>query len=219
MIGPLESRIIPAITFSIMAVLYILNPSPIAFFVTLLFLTGLAFSAAALVDGVFSDMTWAVTAGGSAYWGLSIIAPHQLGLAVALTVTLIPFIIPLSNQVEEWGIDGWGSYYPVVLTVVAIGGVYLGLNLTPWIIMSPFLELAMYKAPIYRGETTYSLWGVYYAVIYALSLSLNPILVLYIASLSIARLSKPGLGELKAVPLDSLVRLLLGVATGWIIGL
>ena len=215
----METKLLPAITASVLGILYILNPGPLPFFITLLFLTGLTFSAAALSGELFNDMTWAIIAGGSAYWGLSLIAPRPAGLTVALTVMLIPFMIPLSNHVGEWRGDEWRSYSPVVLAGVAIGGVYLGSYLTPWIVMSPFLELAMEKASRYRGEEPATVWGVYYIVIYALSLRLNPILALYAASLSLARRFKPGLGGFNAIPIDSLVRLSLWVTAGWITGL
>ena len=188
-------------------------------FITLLFLTGITFSAAALSRRVLNDLTWAVTAGGSAYWGLSFIASRPFGLTIALTVTMIPFLIPISTRVEEWEISGWDSYNPVALAAVAIGGVYLGSYLTPWIVMSPFLELAMEKASQHMSEGTPVIHGIYNIVTYALSLCLNPILILYITSISLVRQFKPSPDWFKAISIDSLIRLLLWVISGWIVGL
>lgn len=219
MIRPLDSRLSSITAVPILAMLYMFNPGPLVSFIALLFLTGFTFAVAALLNELFYDMTWAVVAGGSAYWGLSLIAPRPLSLTVALTVMLIFFVIPLSNNTEDWWSDGWSTYNTVALTAVVIGGVYLGSYLTPWIVMSPFLELVMEKASRFKRNESHKAWGIYYSVIYALSLYLDPILMLYIASVSLVRQFKPGLSRFKVVPIDSLIRLSLWVTAVWITGL
>ena len=215
----MESKILQAATVLILGLLYVLSPSPLEMFVALLLLTGLTFSAAALSDMIMNDMTWAVIAAGSTYWGLTLIAPGTVGLTAALTVLLILFLVPMSTPVDEWELGGWQPYYPVALAAVAVGGVYLGSYLTPWLVAAPFIELSMDKVSLRGDEGSYRFKGFYYILSYTLALRLNPILIVYVLILTVARRLRPGLGQFKAVPIDSVLRLLVWVASAWIIGL
>lgn len=162
---------------------------------------------------VSRDPSWAILLAGAAYALLSMVFAREVSLWASLLV-LLAVLAALTHSLRSTSDE---AVVAVTLSLLAIGvvGVTLGAPLTPWILLSPFIEQLLSQPPTPRGGWGSLGWpGLFplYAIgLYVLSLQIPLVLAPYPLGLALARPKLLFLAEPEKGVIDSAARLALVV--------
>ena len=162
---------------------------------------------------VSRDPSWAILLAGAAYALLSMVFAREVSLWASLLV-LLAVLAALTHSLRSTSDE---AVVAVTLSLLAIGvvGVALGTPLTPWILLSPFIEQLLSQPPTPRGGWGSLGWpGLFplYAIgLYVLSLQIPLVLAPYSLGLALARPKLMLLAEPEKGVIDSAARLALVV--------
>lgn len=162
---------------------------------------------------VSRDPSWAILLAGAAYALLSMVFAREVSLWASLLV-LLAVLAALTHSLRSTSDE---AVVAVTLSLLAIGvvGVALGTPLTPWILLSPFIEQLLSQPPTPRGGWGSLGWpGLFplYAIgLYLLSLQIPLVLAPYPLGLALARPKLMLLAEPEKGVIDSAARLALVV--------
>jgi len=132
---------------------------------------------------------------------------------IRLLITLL-ILLGLLTPVERYGeVDRRGLIIAIALSTGFIGAI-LGLELLPWIILSPLIEIILIEK-IDRNPIAI-LNSLYIISIYGLSMRFSYIVIIFMLLLYLARLFTPFLRSLDSIWLDTLIRFVFVVVSPWI---
>ncbi len=177
-------------------------------------LAGILFNAAVIRGSPLEDMTWPILLSGGVTLGASLVAPIQLAQLVGL-ITLLVFVALYSGPFSD-GLGDWPTESALLLAGAAILGVVVDNTWVVWIVLSPVIE-AYLLAPVTMDKPETIGLALLYSALYVLSLQLPPALAIYTLAAIYMKTRSIRLRNIKYAPLDSLVRILVGVLP-WIPG-
>jgi len=185
--------------------------SPTLLLVVDLALLGLALPSWLITRESLLYKTWSILLSASVFSALSSASwiPSEVALLSSLLI-LLGFLLSASSRSAE---PGGRSLLAAAALIISLAGAVLGVELLPWIILSPVIEAALVE----KGEKrSAEVLGSLYAVsVYGLSMVFNYIVLAYMLILCLARLYTSFLRSLNSVWLDSLARLTLAVVLPW----
>ncbi|MEB3756936.1 MAG: hypothetical protein GSR79_08810 [Desulfurococcales archaeon] len=200
--------VIAIITIGILALPYIIPVNTLLLLLIVIVLTGISFSYTAIEGKFFSDFTWVILLSSATFLGLGTLLPIPIAMLVSLTILLLVSAIPANRDTME-KYSEWPSYAPLAMIFIGIIGAVIDPKYATWIILAPIIDVFLIGS-LETPERERIAVSLYYVTAYSLAISLKPILISYALTMTFIRLVKPKLIELKYIPLDSGLRLVLG---------
>jgi len=154
---------------------------------------------------------WSILLSASVFSALSYASwiPSEVALLSSLLILLGLLLSAPSRSPEPGG----RGLLAVAALMIGLAGAVLDVELLPWIILSPVIEVSLAEK---RENRSAEVLGSLYAVsVYGLSMGFSYIVLAYMLVLCLARLYTPFLRYLNYAWLDSLARLVLAVALPW----
>jgi len=164
--------------------------------------TGIAFTTALVRRITLVDKTWMIMLSSTIYASLRLIPliPSEISLLVSLA-TLIALLDSTSRSLR---VDSMEKYLVSSSILAGVIGVVYGTSLLAWVMLSPLIELMLVdtgKDPIGVFSSLYNV------VLYGLALAYQPILILYMFTLSLLRLTHPFFKSPGFLCFDPLIRI------------
>jgi len=184
--------------------------SPTLLLVVDLALLGLALPLWLVRREILLYKTWSILISATVFSALSSAPwiPSEVALLSSLLI-LLGLLSASSRSAEPSG----RGLLAVAALMIGLAGAVLGVELLPWIILSPVIEVALTEK---RENRSAEVLGSLYAVsVYGLSMGFSYIVLAYMLILCLARLYTSFLRSLNSAWLDSLARLTLAVALPW----
>jgi len=154
--------------------------------------------------------TWSILLSATVFCALSsaLWIPSEVALLSSLLILL--GLLSASSRSPE---PGGRGLLAVAALMIGLAGAVLGVELLPWIILSPVIEIVLVEER--ENRLAEALGSLYAVSVYGLSMGFSYIVLAYMLILCLARLYTSFLRSLNSVWLDSLARLTLAVVLPW----